>query len=126
MRLLLDTHALLWWISDDVRLSKTARDAIQTGEVFVSAVTAYELGIKFRRGILTEAATLFANFEAACATRDFQLLPVTAAHALAAAAFDDSHRDPFDRLIAGQGIVEELTVVSMDKALLPFGCKLIW
>ncbi len=126
MRLLLDSHALLWWLSDDERLSKTARDAIQSGEVYVSAITAYELGIKFKRGQLSGAARLFSDFEKHCADEQFQLLSISAAHALAAAAFGDEHRDPFDRLIAAQSLVENLAIVSIDKALLTFGCKLIW
>jgi PIN domain nuclease of toxin-antitoxin system len=126
VRLLLDSHALLWWLSDDERLSKTARDAIQSGEVYVSAITAYELGIKFKRGQLSGAARLFSDFEKHCVDEQFQLLSISAAHVLAAAAFGDEHGDPFDRLIAAQSLVENLAIVSIDKALLTFGCKLIW
>ena len=126
MRVLLDSHALLWWFSDNAKLSKTAKNAIRTGDVYVSSVTAYELGIKFRRGQLAEASELFSDFELYCADEMFQLLPVKAEHALAAAAFDDSHRDPFDRLIAGQSLVERLAVVTVDKAMHSFGCKIIW
>ncbi|MGL4488736.1 MAG: type II toxin-antitoxin system VapC family toxin, partial [Rhizobiaceae bacterium] len=123
---LLDSHALVWWMSGNARLSVTARSMIETDDIFVSAATAYELAAKVRRGKLPEADALIADFDKLCAEQRFALLPITVRHALQAASFEQDHRDPFDRLIAAQSLAEGLPVISLDPALSSFGCQIIW
>ena len=126
MKVLLDSHAFIWWISSTERLSKAAQSVIRDGEVMVSAVTAYELGIKFALGRLPVFEALDARFEDACSEQGFELLPVSTAHALAAARLPIVHRDPFDRLLAAQSMVEKIPLVTIDAAFRHFGCKTVW
>jgi PIN domain nuclease of toxin-antitoxin system len=126
MKVLLDSHAFIWWMSSINRLSKPAKLAISDGEVLVSAVTAYELGIKFALGRLPVFEVLEQRFGEACFEQGFELLPVSTAHALAAARLPIVHRDPFDRLLAAQSMVEEIPLVTVDAAFRHFGCKTLW
>jgi PIN domain nuclease of toxin-antitoxin system len=126
MTVLLDSHAFIWWMSSVERLSAHARSAIEENRVYVSAVTAYELGIKFTTGRLPVFHSLENHFEELCAEQRFSLLPVNVSHALAAAKLPLIHRDPFDRLLAAQSMVEDMPLVTIDPAFAPFGCKTIW
>jgi PIN domain nuclease of toxin-antitoxin system len=126
MKVLLDSHALIWWMSSIERLSDPAKLAISGGDVLVSAVTAYELGIKFAIGRLPVFEVLDGHFEEACFEQGFELLPVSTAHALAAARLPIVHRDPFDRLLAAQSMVEEVPLVTIDAAFRHFACKTLW
>jgi len=111
LSLLLDTHILLWWLADSPRLSKKARKAIQDAEtVWVSAVSAWEIALKRSRGLL-EAPD---NLEATLRARDMQALPLTIAHAAAAGKLPLHHRDPFDRMLIAQALVESLTLLTAD------------
>ena len=115
MRLLLDTHVLLWALTDDPSLSAAARAAIVDGRnrVVVSAVSAWEITIKRSLGKLRAPADLA---EAVAAHR-FTPLAVSLEHALAFGALPDLHRDPFDRLLVAQAGVEGLTIVTRDRAI---------
>jgi PIN domain nuclease of toxin-antitoxin system len=126
MSALLDSHALIWWISGNNRLSAKAKSTIETQEIFVSAATAYELAVKMRRGNLPESDELIRNFESICNDQRFKFLSITVRHALHAAGLDDEHRDPFDRLIAAQSLVENIPVITVDPAIHKFGCNVIW
>jgi PIN domain nuclease of toxin-antitoxin system len=126
MRVLLDSHAFIWWMSSAGRLSEPSRLAISSGEVLVSAVTAYELGIKFALGRLPVFDVLEQHFEDTCFEQGFELLPVSTAHALAAARLPIVHRDPFDRLLAAQSMVEDIPLVTVDGAFRHFRCKTLW
>ena len=118
MRLLLDTHALLWWLSDDARLGKTAAAAIAEADlVAVSAASAWEIGIKQASGKLAGPDDL----QAELATNGFTELPVTVAHALAAGALPPHHADPFDRMLVAQSRLEGLTLVTRDDRLAAYG-----
>jgi PIN domain nuclease of toxin-antitoxin system len=110
--LLLDTHILLWWLSDDPFLPTAAREAIASSEseVLVSAATAWEIAIKQAAGRLEAPADLLEAVEA----NDFETLPITAAHALAAGALPPHHSDPFDRMLIAQARAESLTLISVD------------
>ena len=114
MNLLLDTHVLLWWLSDDKMLGAKARAAIADSgtQVFVSAATAWEISIKMTLGKLDAPD----NFEEALATSGFTPLPIMVEHALAAGRLPDHHRDPFDRMLIAQAQLEELLVVTHDGA----------
>ncbi len=126
MTVLLDSHTFIWWMSALGRLSPSAREAIEDNDAFVSAVTAYELGIKFVSGRLPSFQALEGRFEMLCAEQNFNLLAVEVPHALAAAKLPLAHRDPFDRLLAAQSLVDDLAIVTIDPAFKLFGCKTIW
>lgn len=127
MRLLLDTHALIWFANGSNELSHTAREAIEEAEtVHVSAVNAFEISIKYRIGKMPEARTLAIDFEGSLGGRGLTPLPMTQRHAILAGAFVSEHRDPFDRAIAAQGIVEDLIVVSNDIQIERFGASRLW
>jgi PIN domain nuclease of toxin-antitoxin system len=118
VRLLLDTHVLLWWLDDDPRLDPSAADAIAGAEIVaVSAASAWEIGIKQAIGKLTGPDDLPAEL----ATNGFTELPVTIAHAMAAGALPQHHTDPFDRMLVAQSRLEGLTLVTRDDRLADYG-----
>ncbi|MCA3253648.1 MAG: type II toxin-antitoxin system VapC family toxin [Pseudomonadota bacterium] len=130
MRLLLDTHALLWWWADDAQLSAAARSAIgdRANEVLVSAASAWEIATKQRLGRLSMVAADGAAFERMVSADGFEMLPVTAAHAWRAGALTHVHRDPFDRMLAAQSELEAMTLLTRDPvfATLGLGITLHW
>jgi PIN domain nuclease of toxin-antitoxin system len=124
MKLLLDTHVVLWWQRDDRRLKREARKAIATADiVWVSAVSGWEVAIKSALGRLqlTEAFSLLLRVD------DFTELPLTVRHTEQLAELP-AHRgdDPFDRMIAAQALVERATIVSHDRALERYGARMLW
>jgi PIN domain nuclease of toxin-antitoxin system len=125
---LLDTHTLYWWLFLPDRLSKTVREAIASPDArcFVSSISAYEMSYKHHRGKWTEIAMLVAAFEEICRSEGFAVLPLTAVHATRAGSFPVTHRDPFDRMIAAQALVEGLTVVSVDEKMDGMGVGRVW
>ena len=112
MNLLLDTHALLWWLDDNPTLSAEARDAIADGRnlVFVSAVVIWEVRIKQSLGKLQ----LPSNFREVLDSQAFDELPLTVDHAHRLAELPPLHRDPFDRMLVAQAMAERLTIVTRD------------
>jgi PIN domain nuclease of toxin-antitoxin system len=119
VRLLLDTHALLWWLTADRRLTKDAQDAIaaQTSYVAVSAASAWEIAIKARLGRLDPPTTL----EDQLVREQFHPLPITLAHAIEAGALPLHHDDPFDRMLVAQAQLEGLTIVTRDPRIAAYG-----
>lgn len=128
MRLLLDTHALLWWLAGDAQLSPAAREAIgnPAHEVFVSAASAWEVATKHRLGKLPGAGPLVVDFAREVRRQGFQPLPITLEHGQVAGQLPGPHRDPFDRMLVAQAREEKLAVVSNDAALGAFGVPLVW
>lgn len=128
MRLLLDTHALLWWWIDDPQLSPRARDAISdpANAVFVSAATAWELATRHRIGKLGEAGEAVSRFDELAASDGFQHLPISYYHCLRAGGYAVEHRDPFDRMLAAQTELERLVLVTRDPAFGLFGVDTLW
>ena len=128
MRLLLDTHALLWWWKDDPRLSKRAAAAIadESNTVLVSAASAWEIAIKHRIGKLSGAASALREFNELIVADGFIHLAVSYQHALKAGGFDIEHRDPFDRMLAAQSIIEGATLVTDDVKMKLFRAKCFW
>jgi PIN domain nuclease of toxin-antitoxin system len=123
VKLLLDTHVILWWQRDDRRLNKAARQAIGTADiVWVSAVSGWEAAIKSALGRLR----LDEPFRVLIAADDFTELPLTLAHADALATLPPHHTDPFDRVLVAQALIERATIVSHDRALEPYGVPMIW
>lgn len=118
MRLLLDTHVFLWWREASERLRPDAVAAISEAEaVFVSAATAWEVAIKVALGKLRLPGPL----EPAVEESRFDKLPITFAHAAAVAALSPHHKDPFDRMLIAQAVVEQLTIVTHDRRFRPYG-----
>ena len=123
MNLLLDTHAVLWWQGDDRRLPKAARAAIATADVvWVSAASGWEVAIKQGLGRLRLAEP----FAMTVAADDFTELPITLAHAARLATLPPRHRDPFDRMLVAQALIEKATLVSKDRALAAYGVDVLW
>lgn len=112
MNLLLDTHALLWWLDDPDLLAEEARSAIEDGNnmVFVSAAVAWEIAIKKSLGKLEAPDDL----QDMMGEEHFQPLPITIPHALAVAGLPAIHQDPFDRIQIAQAQLEKLTLVTRD------------
>lgn len=128
MRLLLDTHALIWWLADDPALPRIARDAMADGrnDVMVSAASAMEVATKHRLGKLAEAAALAQDFESIVADEGFHPLSISLQHAILAGALPIAHKDPFDRLLIAQAKAEALTLVSNERVFETFGVARLW
>lgn len=123
MRLLLDTHVFLWAIAEPKRLSSKARSSITKleNQIYVSPATAYELSYKHRQGKLPAGAAIVASFGRQVAHLYASELTVSSPHTLAAGQLDWDHKDPFDRILAAQAMVEGLTLVTADEDLQAFG-----
>lgn len=128
MRLLLDTHALLWWWADSPRLSNAARHAMVDADcvVLVSVASAWEIAIKQRRGNLSGVPAEAAPFTRQVSDSGFELLAITLEHAMLAGYHPAEHRDPFDRMLAAQAEIEDAVLVSCDVALDQFGVRRLW
>lgn len=118
MKLLLDTHAFLWWDSSDSHLPDSLRTEIASplNHVFVSAVTVWEIAIKRASGKLFFGRAI----ERAIQEHDFEPLPITVAHAEWAGSLPQLHRDPFDRLLVAQAQLEGLVLVTVDDQILHY------
>ena len=127
MRAIADTHALVWWLNRDPRLSAVAQKFISSSanEVLISAATAWELSIKNRSAKLNVQA-LLDSFEDAMDEQGFSLLPISIDHALRAGALPLHHSDPFDRMLVAQAHAERLAILSADKAFDAYGIRRIW
>jgi PIN domain nuclease of toxin-antitoxin system len=124
VKLLLDTHLLLWWLEDNPSLSARARALIGDPQntVFLSAVSLWEIWLKQSLGKLR----LPADFEARLALEDFEALPLTAAHTRQVALLPWHHRDPFDRMLLAQAQAVGLTLLTADEAVACYdGCALL-
>ncbi len=119
MRLLLDAHALLWWLADDPALSEGASRAIADPQstVFVSAATAWEIAIKRALGKLDAPSDLERQVE----LNRFEPLSITIGHAYAAGTLPRHHDDPFDRMLVAQAMAEQLAVVTRDTQIPLYG-----
>jgi PIN domain nuclease of toxin-antitoxin system len=121
VRILLDTHVLIWW-DENSRLSRAARSAIETSEqVYVSAVSGWEIALKASLGRLRPIRTVAAALE----DSQFEELPLRLRHTEAITRLPWHHRDPFDRMLIGQALSERLTIVTRDRAFDAYGVPLI-
>jgi PIN domain nuclease of toxin-antitoxin system len=123
MQLLLDTHVFLWAIAEPKRLSAKAKNAITKleNQVFVSPVTAYELSYKHRLGRLPAGAAIVSSFGRQVSHLYAAEIGISAHHALAAGQLDWDHKDPFDRMLAAQAMVEGFTLVTADENIQAYG-----
>jgi PIN domain nuclease of toxin-antitoxin system len=128
VRALVDTHALLWWLSDDPQLSTTARKFIgeTTNYSIVSAASAWEIATKVRLGKLRTAAELAADFVGFLEREGFKLLPIMPDHAIRAGLLPGPHKDPFDRMLIVQAQAESVPVLSNDLVFDAYGVRRIW
>ncbi|WP_157018987.1 type II toxin-antitoxin system VapC family toxin [Mesorhizobium xinjiangense] len=128
MSYLLDTHALFWWVYFPELLPAKVRETLGDADiqVFASAVSAYEMSYKHYRGRWPEAELLVGAFEELVASEGFDLLPMSARHAIRAGSYDRQHRDPFDRMLVAQAAIEDLRIVSSDKGLRLLGAEPVW
>lgn len=128
MRLLLDTHAVLWWFLDHPMLSRRARAALGStrNEVWISAVSVLEIETKSRLGRLTLPSQLASDWGPVIRDEGWLPLDISLEHARAAAWLPGAHRDPFDRLLAAQALAEDLTVVTCDEKLAQLGARALW
>lgn len=128
MKYLLDTHTFLWWAFDSPELSATARALIAEpgNEIFVSSASGWEIATKYRLGRLPDAAVLLQDLAGWVEKARFLSLPIDLRHAQRAGTFTQPHRDPSDRMIAAQSLVEGLPVIGRDEALRAYGVQLVW
>jgi PIN domain nuclease of toxin-antitoxin system len=128
MKLLLDTHTLIWWDSDDARLGRRARTAIadRSNAVLVSVVSAWEIQIKHQLGRLDLARPLAEIIDRQRTENDMAVLPVTLSHVFALGDLPPHHGDPFDRLLLAQAQTEGAALVSTDAALAAYDVRTLW
>ena len=128
MDLLLDTHTLLWWLAGDSSLSATAKAAIEdeTNPVFVSAATTWEIATKHCHGKLPEIAAIVADLDGVILEQGFVGLPITLRHGQAAGALPGPHRDPFDRMLIAQAMLNDLVLISNEQRFDVYGVKRMW
>ncbi|MGC9291722.1 MAG: type II toxin-antitoxin system VapC family toxin [Acidobacteriaceae bacterium] len=128
MRVLLDTHALLWWLSDDDALPATARNwmAEVQNTVLVSAASAWEIATKVRLGRLPGATDLAADFTGLMHREGFTPLPVSVEHGVRAGLLPGPHKDPFDRMLIAQAQAEGIPILSSELAFDSYGVRRIW
>ena len=132
MRLLIDSHVLLWWWTEERSLSPAALSLVidPAASILVSAVSAWEIATKHRLGKLPQLDGRFTDLRAGFLDElvedRFELMPITAEHGLRAGSYDLPHRDPFDRLLAAQSEVEDVPLITRDPAFAAFPCETIW
>lgn len=127
-RLLLDTHAFLWWINNDPAFAPKAKRAIAStkNECYVSAASCWEIAIKASLGKLQLSKSVEPFMTEQLAENGFTLLPIELRHAARVEHMPFHHRDPFDRLLIAQAIAENLVIVSADRIFLKYGVEILW
>jgi PIN domain nuclease of toxin-antitoxin system len=128
MRIMLDTHTLLWWLDGDKRLPLSARRLLARSdiEVLVSAASAWEITTKARLGKLPGALAVAADVAAAVVSQGFIALPISIQHAQRAGDLPGPHRDPFDRMLIAQAQIEGTPLVTNERAFEAYGIQRIW
>jgi PIN domain nuclease of toxin-antitoxin system len=128
MKLLLDTHTFLWWITDDPLLSTKARELIADGhnKLYWSAASSWEVSIKYALGRLPLPETPEQFLPAEIEKNRIESLPITDTHAFLAGELPQHHRDPFDRMLVAQVQIESLALLSNDEQLKQYGVEIYW
>lgn len=127
-RLLLDTYAFLWWLAGNEKLSRHAREAIgqEFDPIFVSAASVWEVSTKYRLGKLPGASAIVGDLPGVIDGQGFQGLPITVRHGQAAGGLPGPHRDPFDRMLIAQAMLDDLILVSNERAFDAYGVRRLW
>ena len=127
-RSLLDTHAFLWWLAGDERLSGAVRKAMSKtlDPIFVSAASIWEIATKHRLGKLPGASAIVGDLGGVIESQGFVGLPITIRHGQAAGALPGPHRDPFDRMLIAQAMLDDLVLVSNERAFDAYGVRRLW
>ncbi|RMD59631.1 type II toxin-antitoxin system VapC family toxin [Candidatus Parcubacteria bacterium] len=128
MNVLLDTHAFLWWIDDNPKLSPRARGVISDAgnALFLSAASGWEMAIKARLGKLKLPDDLEHFIADQLVTNAFSSLPIQLSHALHVYTLPDYHRDPFDRILVAQGQLENMPILTADPQIAQYSVQVIW
>ena len=128
MRVLLDTHAFLWWVADSTRLSATAYRVIddEANDIVVSAASAWEIATRYRLGKLPEAEAIATNVAECIADEGFEALSISVADAERSGRLPGLHGDPFDRLLIAQALRRDLSIVSVDAEFDRYGVNRLW
>jgi PIN domain nuclease of toxin-antitoxin system len=128
VRLLLDTHAFLWWLDGDRRMPRKVRSLVadEENEIHVSAASVWEIATEARLGKLPGAASVAADVPAAIRSQGFAPLSISIAHAQRAGALTGTHRDPFDRMLIAQSLIESLPIVSIEEIFDEYGATRLW
>ena len=128
MRLLLDTHAFLWWVEGEPALGRRATSAISDPdtEVLFSIASCWELAIKLSLGKLRLAQRLDRFLPDQLSVNGFSVLPIEVKHVARVASLPFHHRDPFDRILAAQALEEELAIVSADRVFRRYDVSVVW
>jgi PIN domain nuclease of toxin-antitoxin system len=128
LKLLLDTHAFLWWLLDDPQLSPRARAEIGDpgNEIVVSGATAWEIATKYRLRKLGGIDAIARDIAGAMIRAGFAEMPVSVRHGQRAGSWPQAHRDPFDRMLAAQSALEDVPLVTRDSAFRQFGVSTVW
>jgi PIN domain nuclease of toxin-antitoxin system len=128
VRVLLDTHALLWWLFDDPKLSEAARNVIKdpNNQVLVSSASAWEIATKHRLGKLPEADEAVQDLPQLLQQARFDILPIQFDHALLAGTLAGPHRDPFDRMLIAQAQLEGVAIITTDPVFKGYKVRVIW
>ena len=128
MQLLLDTHAFIWWLESNSRLSQAAREAIadEENDVLISAASAWEIAIKHKIGKLPEVGALVQDMSGAIASQDFEELPMTVDDSVHAGGLPGTLRDPFDRMLIAQAMSHNLVLISNESIFDRYGVRRLW
>jgi len=128
VRVLIDTHAFLWWVLDDPRLSRGSRRVVaaRASEILFSAASGYEIAVKAASGRLTLPEAAVTYVPSRLAENGFESLPVQLAHAVRAGSLPPVHRDPWDRLLVAQAQVEGLPIITADPVIARYDVETIW
>jgi PIN domain nuclease of toxin-antitoxin system len=128
MKLLLDTHAFLWFVLNDPSLSQVARDLIidPLNEIFLSPATHWEIAIKISIGKYQLPSPFESWINTQIQTNDFQILPIEVAHTAIVTTLPFHHKDPFDRLLISQSLVEKVSIISTDGIFDSYGVSRLW
>ena len=126
MSLLLDTHAFAWFFLGGLPRRVSAFIEEYEADVFVSAISAYEMSLKHRLGLWPDAGPLVSDFDTLMDRAHFKPLEITTRHAIRAGQLSTVHRDPFDRIIAAQAVEEGLALLSKDEGMRAMGAEVVW
>jgi PIN domain nuclease of toxin-antitoxin system len=128
LHILIDTHALLWWLGDNPALPSSARKHLARAgnTVHVSSASAWEIATKFRIGKLPDAGDLLADFSGYLARERFEPLPISTDHALRAGLLPGPYKDPFDRMLIAQAQAENIPILSNDAAFDAYSVRRLW